>query len=121
MSETGTEVENELYTIIHLIKTNKRKKHYIPVLLENANIGIGKAKYPTLRILLDSSATYSIVLGKHTQKLRHKNTHPFKWSTQGGDFLTSHKTNVELVLPELDAMKSVMWSFYLDDPQKNSR
>ena len=44
-----------------------------------------------------------------------------KLITQGGDFLTTYKINVELVLPELDATKSVMWSFHVDDSQKNSR
>ena len=70
---------------------------------------------------MDSGASSSVVLGKHTQKLRHKKTQPVKWSTQGGDFLTTYKTNVELVLPELDVTKSVMWSFHVDDLQKHSR
>ena len=65
----------------------------MPVLLVKVNRRLGKAKYYTIRILLDSGASYSRVLGKHTQKLRHKNTQPVKWSTQGGDFLTTHKTN----------------------------
>ena len=70
---------------------------------------------------MESGANSSIVLEKHTQTLRHKNTKPVRWSTQGGDFLTTHKINVELVLPELDAKKSVTWNFYMDDSQKNSR
>ena len=72
-------------------------------------------------ILLDPGASYLIVLGKHTEKLRHKNNQPNKWSTQCGDFLTTNKTNVELALTELDATKSVVWSFHVDDLQKNSR
>ena len=70
---------------------------------------------------MDSGASSSIVLGENTQKLRHKKTQAVKWSTQGGDFLTTYKTNVELVLPELDAEKRVTWSFHVDDSQKNSR
>ena len=75
----------------------------------------------SIRILLDSGASSSIVLGKQTQKLRHKKTQPVKWSTQGGDFLTTYKTNVELLLPELDIIKSVTWSFHVGDFQKKSR
>ena len=82
---------------------------------------LGKAKYCTLRILLESGASYSIVIGKHTQKLRHKNTQLIKWITQGGDFLTTYLKNVELVLSELDATKSVTWSFHVDDSRKISR
>ena len=70
---------------------------------------------------MDSGASSSIVLGIHKQKLCYKNTQPVKWSTQGGGFLTTHKTNVELVLPELDATKSMTWNFHMDDSQKNSR
>ena len=62
-----------------------------------------------------------IVIGKHTKTTRNKNTQTFKWSTQGGDFLTTYTKNVELVIPELDATKSVTWSFHVDDSQKNSR
>ena len=69
---------------------------------------------------MDSGANSSILLGKQTLKLRHKKTQTVKWSTQGGDFLTIYKTNVELVLPELDATKSVTWSFHVYDLQKNS-
>ena len=85
------------------------------------NIRLCKAKYLTLMILLDSGVSSSIVLGKHTHKLFHKKTQTFKWSTQGGDFLTTYTKNVELVIPELDATKSVTWSFHVDDSQKNSR
>ena len=67
---------------------------------------------------MDSGASSSIVLGKHKQKLRYKNTQPVKWSTQGGGFLTTHKTNVELVLTELHATNSMTWNFHVDDLQK---
>ena len=82
---------------------------------------LGKAEYHTIRILLESGASSSIVLGKHTQKLRHKKTQPVKWSTQGGEFLTAHKTNVELVSPELDAKKSMECIFLMDSSQNSSR
>ena len=82
---------------------------------------LGKTKFRTLRILLESGGSSSIVLGKHTQKLRHKKTQPVKWSTQGGDFLTTYKPNVKLVLPELDATKSVAWRFRVEDSKKYSR
>ena len=85
------------------------------------NRRLGKAKYFTLRIPLESGASSLIVQVKHTQTLRHKNTQQVKWSTQVSDFIPTHKTNVELLLPELDAMKSVTWSFHVDDSQKYSR
>ena len=118
MTEEGTGRDKEFYMISHLINPKKKTRHYVPILLGNANIRLGKAKYRTLRILLDSGASSSIVLGKKTQKLRHKNTLPVKWRTQFGDFLTIYKPNVELVLSELGTTKNVMWSFHVDDSWK---
>ena len=113
--------DKELYTISHIINPNKKKqtKHQVPILLGNVNGRLVKAKYHTLMILLDSGANSSIVIGKHTHKLRHKKTHTVKWSTQGSDFLTDYKTNVELVLPELDMTKIVTWSFHVVTCRKN--
>ena len=117
------ETEKELYTISYLINPTKKRKnqHCVPILLGNANGRLGKDRFCKLMILLDSSEIYSIVIEKHTQKQRHKNTQPVKQITQGGDFLTTYKTNVELVLPELDATKSVTWSFHVGELQKNSQ
>ena len=35
--------------------------------------------------------------------------------------MTTYKTNVELVLRELDAIKSVTWNIHMDDSQRNAR
>ena len=85
------------------------------------NERLDKAKFCTLRILLESDASSSIEIGKHTQKSRHKKIQLVKWITQGGDFLNTYKSNVELVITELDATKTVTWSSHVNDSQKNSR
>ena len=38
-------------------------------------------------------------------------------STQGGFFQTNYKSNLEVVLPEFDAAKSMKWEFHVDDSQ----
>ena len=90
--ETATEAEKGLYKISHIINPTKKGKnrHYTPVLLGSVNGRLGKAKYRTIRIIMDSGASSSIVLGKHTQTLRQKNTQTVKWSAQGGDFITTY-------------------------------
>ena len=114
-------MEQELYNISHLVKqTKKRKnKHYISILLGDAKGRLGKANFVSLRILLDSGSSSSIVLGRHKNKLCCKHTQPVKCSTQGDDFITTYKTNVELILPELDVTKRVTCSFQVDELQKN--
>ena len=82
---------------------------------------LGKSKYSTLRIILDSGAISLVVLGKNTQKLCRKNTQPVKWSTQGGDFLTTYTKNADFVLLELDSTKIVTWNFHVDESWENER
>ena len=51
----------------------------------------------------------------------NKNNKPVHWSKKVGDFNTHYTSKVEIVLPELDATKSVMWNFHLDELQGNHR
>lgn len=73
---------------------------------------LGKAKFHSLRILLDSGEMSFIAIGKHTQFFNFFNTTPVKWITQGGDL---EKTTI------LDATKIVMWKFHMYDSQGNAR
>ena len=56
---------------------------------------LGKARFHSLRIILDSGLSSSIVLEKNIIKLGNTNTQPVTRSTQGGDFMTTHTANVE--------------------------
>ena len=71
--EKGTEAEKEIYMISHIINLTKKggNEHYVPILLGNANRRLGKAKFHTLRIILESGTSSPIVPGKLGQKLRH--------------------------------------------------
>ena len=73
MTETGTDSEQELYRISHLVNPTKDKNiDYTPVLLGNANGRLSKANFFPLRILLESGASFSIVLRKHTKNTQQK-------------------------------------------------
>ena len=115
--------KDELYTISKIINPTKNIKvtHYAPVLWGEMNCSLGKARFKSLRILLDCGASSSIVLGKNTHKLWKKTTKPVRWITQGGDFQTTYKSKVEIVLPELDATNIITWDFHVDDSQGNHK
>ena len=49
---------------------------------------IGTAKFDPLRIILDSGASSSIIIGKHMQQFQKKKTNWVHWITQGGGFNT---------------------------------
>ena len=87
--------QDHLYSVSKIINPTKKKtKHYTPLLLGEMNYRLGKARFKSLRILLDSGCNSSIVLGKHTPKFRKKNTKPVHWKTQGRKFHRNYKSKV---------------------------
>ena len=78
------------------------------------NVRLGKAKFHSLTIILDSGAISYILLGKHTHKRRNKNTALVKWITQEGDFQTNYNANVKWIPPEVYATKIMIWNFNVE-------
>ena len=81
----------------------------------------GKEKFNSLIIIIDSIAKSSIILRKHRPKLWKKNTKKVCWGTQVGDFNTSYKSKVEILIPDLDSTKSVTWNFHVGESQGTHR
>ena len=82
---------------IHLVNptnNNNNNSHYTTVLYGQMSSRLSKAKFHSLRILLDSGARSYIVLVKHEIKMHNKNTQPVIWNTQGGDFHITNTTNM---------------------------
>ena len=61
----------KLYNISRITNQNKKKKftHQTPVIWGEMNFRLGKARFNSLRILLDYVANSSIVIGKHIQNM----------------------------------------------------
>ena len=70
------------------ITENRENIYYTHVLH-----GKSTSRLNSLRILLNSGASSSIVQGKYF-KMRNKNTQTVTWSTECDDFQTTHTTNV---------------------------
>ena len=85
------------------------------------NRRIGKAKFNSLRILLDPGTSSSFVLGKHTQKLQKRITKSVIWSTKAADFHKNSKINVETSSPKLDAKKTIIWNFHINNSPRNHK
>ena len=79
------------------------------------NTRLGKAKPVTIRALLDSGASESLVLEKHTDKLRVKElkTKGTVWSTPAGELHTHSKTKAQFTIPELQDKKLIEWTFHV--------
>ena len=112
----------KLYNISRITNQNKKKKftHQTPVIWGEMNFRLGKARFNSLRILLDYVANSSIVLGKHIQNMWNKTTKPFRWITQGDDSHKSYKSKVKIVVPKFYAEKSITWNLNVNDSQGNN-
>ena len=66
------------------------------------NSRLGKYKFNSLRVILDSVSRSSIIVGKYMQILWNKITNPIHCSTQVGYFNTKCKFKVENLLSDID-------------------
>ena len=76
---------------------------------------MGKAKPITLKALLDSGASESLILEKHCKKLRVKPTQSSQtvWSTPAGDLQTKSKVKAQFTIPELQDKKLIEWNLHV--------
>ena len=61
----------------------------------------------TLRCLLDTGATGTIIQSKYVKHLKRIKCAPVKWTTQNGLFVTNSKAKIEFLLPELNDQRLV--------------
>ena len=78
------------------------------------NTRVGKSKPVTLRALLDSGGSGSLVTEKFTKKLRTKRTNDNTvWSTPGGTLNTNTKCTVKFSIPEMHDARLIKWDMYV--------
>ena len=89
--------------------------HYTLVLWGEMNGRLGRVKINLLRVILDSGASSSVRICKHTQKWRNKNIKKVRLSTQGDYFNANNTIRAEILQYEIYATKSVRCSFHTND------
>ena len=97
----------DLFSVASLVrdhpKPKKQKtKDFRPLIYVQFNPRLGKAKPVTLKCLLDTGASASIIAAKHASKLRTKNIPggTTVWTTPAGELTTSKKCQCQFILPE---------------------
>ena len=92
-----------------------------PLAFVRFNTSLGKAKPVTIRALLDSGASESLVSQKYVKKLRIKKTGKGSttWSTPGGDMTTNQKVKAQFSIPELQDKKLIEWDLHVTKDMKN--
>ena len=86
-----------------------------PMAFVRLNTSLGKPTPVTIRALLDSGASESLVTAKYVKKLRVKDAQAptTVWTTPAGEMRTRSKVKAQFTMPELQEKKMVEWSFHV--------
>ena len=92
-----------------------------PLAFVRFNTSLGKAKPVTIRALLDSGASESLISQKYMKKLRIKKSGKSSttWSTPGGDMTTNQKVKAQFTIPELQDKKLIEWNLHVTKDMNN--
>jgi transposase InsO family protein len=74
-----------------------------------------KTQTRALRVLVDTGASASVIIGEHCTKLKIKTTPTTTWSTKAGTFTTNKRARLQFVLPEFHQTKEITWTCHVDD------
>ena len=105
----------DYYSLAQLIRGHPHKKTKFtdvkPIVFARLNSRLGKAKPITLKCLLDSGASGSLIAAKHAAKLRKKPSKGPKtiWTTPAGTMSTTHKCQCTFLLPEFHRDRVIEW------------
>jgi hypothetical protein len=86
-----------------------------PIVFVRFNTRLGKAKTVTLRALLDSGGSGSLVAEEFAKKLRLKKSKTGAqtvWTTPAGKLETTTKCQAQFMLPELHDNKMISWDLH---------
>ena len=88
-----------------------------PMAFVRLNTSLGKPTPVTIRALLDSGASESLVTEKYVKKLRVRDAQKTTtvWTTPAGEMKTRSKVKAQFTMPELQEKKMVEWSFHVTD------
>ena len=112
----------DLFSITSLIRGHgkppkkKRKKCDLkPIVYVRFNTSLGKPKPVTLKALLDSGGSGSLVTSEYAKKLRLKKSSNSQtvWTTPGGALQTTTKCQAQFTIPELHDNRLIEWDLHV--------
>ena len=82
--------------------SSKTVEDLTPIVFACVQTKLGKhPKIKTIKALLDSGSSSTLISQQYAKKLRLRTENKTKWKTTAGEFTTSFKTKIEFSLPEL--------------------
>jgi hypothetical protein len=111
----------EMFSIVDLVRgqpqSNKRRKvqDLRPIVYVRFNTRLGKPKPITLRALLDSGGSSSLISSSFTKKLklRESSKGTTKWSTPAGTLVTNKTCKGQFTIPELHDNRLIEWELHV--------
>jgi Aspartyl protease len=112
---------DKLFSIVNLIqgqtpKKTQNIKDLKPIVFVRLNSQLGKAKPVTLKCLLDTGASGSLISKEHTKKLHHKKLQGTQtvWMTPGGDLKTNcRRVRVLPITSSYGLEKTIITYYYI--------
>ena len=111
--------QTEVHSLASLIQSRQPKRQKSedlrPMAFVRFNTSLRKPKPVTLRALLDSGASETIVNQQFAKKLRIKKSQfsSTVWSTPGGDMHTNQKVKAQFTIPELHDDRLIEWNMHV--------
>ena len=114
----------DVHTVAQLVHGHKTKKRRTdisperdlrPIAFARFNTSRGKMKPVTIRALLDSGATETLVCEKYAKKLKLRTSQGSKttWSMPSGSMTTNKTVKAQFTLPELHDDKLIEWKCHV--------
>ena len=100
--------KQQLYTLRNLLAGHSKQKskdnnlHCIPVTFGKLRTNTNSARTHTIRVLLDSGASSSVIRHTVVSELPQKHTATTEWRTVAGTLQTHTKVLIQVILPELN-------------------
>ncbi|NJO52629.1 MAG: hypothetical protein HC840_28105, partial [Leptolyngbyaceae cyanobacterium RM2_2_4] len=116
--DAANEQSKDLFSIVDLVrgKTKRRKTVDLkPIVFIRFALGKGaKRRAVTLKALLDSGGSASLVDAKWTKSLRlQKSTTDTVWTTPAGSMKTSARCKTSFTIPELHDNRMISWNMHV--------
>ena len=99
------------------VSKQQKLEQKAPITFARIATSLGKGKAKTIRVLLDSGASSSIIYKPLVNKLRIRQTAPTEWNTAAGLFTMSQKTVIRFMLPELHEKRIIEYKVHVTDTE----
>ena len=118
--DAAQQESDDLFSLVNLVRgqpPRKRRKtnDLKPIVYVRFNSRLGKAKPVTLRCLLDTGASGSLVAKEHAKKLRMKKHGGAQtvWTTPAGELSTGSKCQATFMIPEFHDDRVIEWDLHV--------